>query len=50
MYRKATSLRDLRAYLDGAAVIAFDFEIAPDEAYETGNQRRCPARHHNQKN
>ena len=32
-YRLVTTLQELRAYLAGAAVVAFDFETSPDEKY-----------------
>ena len=32
-YRLVTTLQELRAYLAGAAVVAFDFETSPDEGY-----------------
>lgn len=33
MYRAVTSLAEVREYLGKAALVAFDFETAPDEAY-----------------
>ncbi len=33
MYRAVTDIGEVRKYLSGAAVVAFDFETAPDEAY-----------------
>lgn len=32
-YRSVTALPELKAYLAGQAVVAFDFETAPDDAY-----------------
>lgn len=32
-YRLVTTLQELRTYLAGAAVVAFDFETSPDEGY-----------------
>ena len=32
-YRLVTTLRELRNYLAGAEVVAFDFETSPDEKY-----------------
>jgi DNA polymerase-1 len=32
-YRATTSIDDVRAYLDGADIVAFDFETAPEPAY-----------------
>jgi DNA polymerase-1 len=33
MYRSITDIYEIKAYLDGAKVVAFDFETAPDEQY-----------------
>ena len=33
MYRMTTDVGEVRAYLSGAKIVAFDFESAPDDAY-----------------
>jgi DNA polymerase-1 len=33
MYKSTTDISEVKAYLDGAVVVAFDFETAPDEQY-----------------
>ena len=46
-YRLVTTLPELRAYLAGAAVVAFDFETSPDEGYrEEAKAALDPAKAH----
>ena len=46
-YRLVTTLQELRAYLAGAAVVAFDFETSPDEGYrEDAKAALDPAKSH----
>ena len=46
-YRLVTTLQELRAYLAGAAVVAFDFETSPDEGYrEEAKAALDPAKAH----
>lgn len=46
-YRLVTTLPELRAYLAGAAVVAFDFETSPDEGYrEDAKAALDPAKSH----
>ena len=46
-YRLFTTLQELRAYLAGAAVVAFDFETSPDEGYrEEAKAALDPAKAH----
>lgn len=37
-YRSILTLKDLRTYLSGAAIIAFDFETAPDDTYRNDDR------------
>ena len=46
-YRLVTTLPELRTYLAGAAVVAFDFETSPDEGYrEEAKAALDPAKAH----
>ena len=46
-YRLVTTLQELRAYLAGAAVVAFDFETSPDEGYRDDTKAALdPAKAH----
>ena len=46
-YRLVTTLPELRAYLAGAEVVAFDFETSPDEGYrEEAKAALNPAKSH----
>jgi DNA polymerase-1 len=38
MYRTVTDIAEVRKYLGGASVIAFDFETAPDEPYRNDDR------------
>jgi len=38
MYKCITDITELQEYLSGAAVVAFDFETAPDEPYRDENK------------
>ena len=43
MYQRISTLAELRQYLSGASVVAFDFETAPDEAYRSEDRAALDA-------
>jgi DNA polymerase-1 len=37
-YRSTFTFQDLQTYLSGAAIVAFDFETAPDDEYKNNDR------------